>query len=127
MGNIRALVVEDEPVYKKFFGHLLSHSREVKIDPTYVGSAEEAIARIEEGERFDIIFVDYYLPGQNGCAVLDKARSLGIDAVIVCISSSTDYKFASELTELGADFYFSKRDLNNQGAFEEMLQTALTS
>jgi CheY-like chemotaxis protein len=127
MKHYRALVVEDEPVFRKFFSHLLSQSRNITIDPVHVGSAEEAIGLLEEGNRFDMIFLDYYLPEQNGCAVIQKARSLGVDAIIICISSNTDYKIALRLKELGADFYFSKLDLKNQAAFEGMLQTALAS
>ncbi len=126
MKRYRALVVEDEPVFRRYFAHLLSQCREFEIVPTHVDSAEQANELLERGERFDVLFVDYFLPGLNGSAVIEKARSLDTLTAIICISSNSDYKIALELMELGADHYISKVDLRTQAIFDSMMRSVMS-
>ncbi len=125
MKQYRALVIEDEPVFRRYFSHLLEHCREFEFAPTHVGTAEQANELLEKGERFDVLFVDYFLPGSNGSAVIEKARSLDGLTPIICISSNSDYKIALELMELGADYYISKVDLHSQAIFDRMMRSVM--
>ncbi len=127
MKSYRALVVEDEPVFRRYFLHLLSQFRDAEIVPTHVTSAEDANALLGKGERFDIIFLDYFLPGLDGSAVVRTARLLNDATAIICISSNTDYKIALELKDLGADYYISKVDLSNQEVFDRMMRDVLST
>ena len=64
----RLLVVDDEPIVCFSLQRLLSNEGEV----IAVTSAREALARIESGERFDVIFCDLMMPQMDGPAMYDE-------------------------------------------------------
>ncbi len=60
--NARILVVDDEPMITDLMQRILAAEHEVEV----FGSAREALARIAEGERFDVIFCDLMMPVMTG-------------------------------------------------------------
>ena len=62
MGEPRALVVDDEPLFRTQFTDLL-RERGVAVDP--VDSGEAAIGRVEES-AYDVVFLDLLLPKMSG-------------------------------------------------------------
>ena len=64
-GNI--LVVDDEPIICFTIERMLSTDHDV----TALTSAKEALARIEAGERFDVILCDVMMPEMDGAALYD--------------------------------------------------------
>jgi CheY-like chemotaxis protein len=57
----RILVVDDQPTLTRAIRRMLAHH-----DVTTAGSARDALARIEAGERFDVILSDLMMPEMNG-------------------------------------------------------------
>lgn len=58
---LRILVVDDDPLVLKMFGWMLKQHA-----ATLVGSADEALALIRCGERYDAVLCDLHMPGMNG-------------------------------------------------------------
>jgi CheY-like chemotaxis protein len=62
----RILVVDDRLEVARAIARMLTgHDTATETDP------RRAIARVEHGERFDIVLCDLYMPGMNGAEVSD--------------------------------------------------------
>lgn len=57
----KILVVDDQPMLAKAIRRMLSGH-----DVTVVGGAREAIAKLEAGDRYDVIISDLMMPGMTG-------------------------------------------------------------
>jgi CheY-like chemotaxis protein len=58
----RILVIDDEPSLSKALSRLLSDENEVVV----VGGAAAALARLEGGERYDVVLCDLMMPLMDG-------------------------------------------------------------
>lgn len=65
----RVLVVDDEPLLLEMMRRLL-HGSDVEVHT----DARAALARIDEGQRYDVIITDVMLPGMSGVALLEALR-----------------------------------------------------
>jgi PAS domain S-box-containing protein len=73
----RVLVIDDEPLVRKSLVRTLSKVHDV----TAVGSAAEALRRIDRGERWDAIFCDLMLPDVDGVSFYEALAARRSDAV----------------------------------------------
>ncbi len=71
----RILVVDDDTLVAKALSRLLAEHHEV----IALTSAGDALARLERGERFDLIFCDLMMPVTTGVEFHDRLRSLAPD------------------------------------------------
>ncbi|EYF00931.1 response regulator [Chondromyces apiculatus] len=63
LGGLRALIVDDNGSSQKI---LAQHAATWGMDTVVVGSGPEALALLEQGERFHVALVDAAMPGQSG-------------------------------------------------------------
>jgi PAS domain S-box-containing protein len=66
----RVLVIDDEPLVRKTIERSLLDQHDV----VCAASATEAVARIEAGERFDLVLCDLMMPEMTGMAVEARLR-----------------------------------------------------
>ena len=59
-------------------------------------------------DSFDLILLDYYLPGLTGLQVIERLRREKIDTPLVMITSSTDVRVAVETMKAGVADYIVK-------------------
>jgi PAS domain S-box-containing protein len=71
----RVLVVDDEPAILNIFRRSLE--REHQVFTCSTGS--EALALLERGERFDVLFVDLMMPSLNGDALYRRVVELDVE------------------------------------------------
>ncbi len=98
----RVLVVDDSPTIRSIVRKALLATR----FPFEVTEAEAGIAALKlvrEG-RFDIVFLDYNLPGLSGLATLSGLNREKRPVSVVMISSTQDATVAKQARELGAAF-----------------------
>jgi PAS domain S-box-containing protein len=69
------LVVDDEPAVARAVRRALSDEHEV----VTAGSADEALARIKAGERFDVILCDLMMPQTTGMDLFEDLARLAAD------------------------------------------------
>ncbi|WP_298830547.1 GAF domain-containing protein [uncultured Piscinibacter sp.] len=69
----RVLVVDDNATNRRVID--LQTARWGMV-PTSAASAEQALARIEAGERFDLAILDMHMPGMDGAALAVRLREL---------------------------------------------------
>lgn len=121
----KILIVEDEPAVALSFQHILKRSLEYNYVVTVVESAEEANDSIKKAGAYDVILLDYYLPGITGGEFLKNLRSRDHQTVVLVISASQDYRIVHDTFKLGADDYITKEELSNQYVLEKSILAGL--
>jgi CheY-like chemotaxis protein len=71
-------------------------------------SGFEAIERIKEGETFDIIFMDHYMPKMDGMEATKIIRSLGYTRPMIALTANALTGQAEMFMENGFDGFISK-------------------
>ncbi len=108
----RILTVDDSGLVrsalKRIFGETNAKLEEAK-------NGTQAIERISEISKFDLILLDLEMPDLNGIQVLEQIRRASQDVVVVMLTSSEDIKKAITTIREGADGYFQKQDLPLEG------------
>jgi CheY-like chemotaxis protein len=66
-------------------------------------SGGEAIDKINNGNAYDIIFMDYMMPQMNGVETVKHLRDMGYDAPIVALTADTATEKAEMFIENGFD------------------------
>jgi two-component system LytT family response regulator len=102
-GNLRVLIVDDEPLARQRLEDLLSQERGVEI----VGTADTGDAAIEAIRDWkpDLVFLDVQMPGKTG---LDVVREIGADAMPATIFVTAYDQHALKAFELAAVDYVVK-------------------
>ncbi len=107
--SIRLLHLEDSPVDAKLIEHRLAGAgiacSSVRVDSE--GAFEAALA---DG-TWDLILVDYNLPGYDGRAAVQLAQQRRADVPIIVVSGVLDEEEAVECLHLGAADYILKHRL----------------
>ena len=107
---LRALIVEDNPLFRKAFRTIL-HERLPSIVIEEAGSGEEALQKID-GAPPDLIFTDMRLAGMNG---LELAKKMKKDFPGIRIAMLTGYDFPEyrrAASQHGMDRFFVKDSLD---------------
>jgi DNA-binding NtrC family response regulator len=85
---------------------------EDSVDVSAVGGGEAGIhAAVEaesEGSPFDVVLLDYYMPGTGGVEVLSELNGRGVDARVIIMSGREPGEVAVEAMRLGAFDFISK-------------------
>lgn len=81
------------------------YRRERKLEIIHMAfrSPVELLAELERGARFDILFLDILMPGQNGIEAAAEIRNYDTNVKIVFLTSSPEY--AVQSYEVRAYFY----------------------
>ncbi|MCE0506444.1 MULTISPECIES: response regulator [unclassified Roseivivax] len=79
------------------------------IDVEQAASFEEACAKIETGGRYDLVLLDYKMPGMRGLDSLEKALTLdGRDQRVAIISGEASREIAEKALAMGAAGFVPK-------------------
>ena len=107
--SARILVVDDEPTTTKIISKVLSSEG---YDVQSYNSASEALAEFErgagDGDPYDLVLSDYYMPGMAGDELLQKIRKRDKYVAFVFLTANTDVQVAIELVKSGADDHIMK-------------------
>ena len=99
------LVVDDEEMVRLVAGEILRH---LGYEVDSASSGEEAVARIEAGERPDCLLLDVIMPGIGGAEALRRIRALAPEIPVVISSGFTDRVSSAALADDGAAAIISK-------------------
>lgn len=106
---IKVAFCDDDPNILKEMSTLIekySELRGLEIIYATFGSPLEMLEEIGKGMRWDILFLDVLMPGQNGIDVAKEIRQYDTDIKIVFLTSSAE--FAVESYTVSAYFYQMK-------------------
>ena len=99
----RILIVDDEVEITEILADLLSEDYEC----IKAGSAEDALARLSEGE-FQLVISDITMPGMSGLDMIPHVKELSPETVVVMISGMQTVESAIGALRLGAFDYLMK-------------------
>lgn len=103
----RFLVVDDHRLFLEGMRHLLSAlGDDVCVDLT--NSVESALAKIDQGQRYDLLLADISLPEMDGYTFIQSLNERGVVLPIVVVSSSSDIADIRRCLKLGASGYIHK-------------------
>jgi len=101
----KILVVDDEPSIRKYLSTLLEvDGYEVES----VASGQEAVEKIERGDRPDFIILDVLMPEVNGLETLKQLMRMDRSLNVVMLSCSNEVGTVVEAISLGAQDYLTK-------------------
>ena len=103
MADVRALIVDDEPLARQRIEDLLAHEQNVTIAGT-AATGPEAVDAIRKLKP-DLVFLDVQMPGMTGLQVVD---AIGAEAMPVTIFTTAYDKFALEAFDRAAVDYLVK-------------------
>ncbi|WP_246134507.1 LuxR C-terminal-related transcriptional regulator [Nitrospirillum amazonense] len=106
---MRVLVADDHPMYRDALELYLTRDWP-QASLTAVGSLEEldALAQQPEGQDFDLVVMDWQLPGGEGGAGMDRLDAAGIDAPVAVVTGHDDAAIAREALTRGACAFLPK-------------------
>ena len=121
---IRAAFCDDDvSALNEMLGFLDRYRRERnrEIVHTAFRSPLDLLAEIEQGARFDVLFLDILMPGQNGIEAAAEIR--GYDRNVKIIFLTTSAEFAVQSYEVEA-FFYQLKPLRWEG-FTRVMDSAL--
>jgi len=119
--SIKVLIVDDEKNIRTSLSGLL---QDEGYTPFSCESGEEALNLIKQN-NYDLAFLDVRLPGIDGLEVLEKARQIAPDLLLIMISGNADLSLAVKATKLGA-YNFLEKPLNPEKVLLEVNNVAQT-
>ena len=99
----RLLIVDDEVEVRSVLHDLLSESYQCG----QASSAEEALAKLREGE-YELVISDITMSGMSGLEMIPQVKAISPDTVIVMISGMQTIESAINALRLGAFDYLMK-------------------
>jgi len=102
---MHVLIADDHELLRDILGLWF---RQEKIEVTAAGDLESAMDIVETCEPFDLILLDYCMPGMNGLEGLARALRDGKGAKVALMSGNASRGIAEKAIEMGASGFMPK-------------------
>ena len=109
---LRLLVVDDDELDRLALRRCMQQSG-MALAADEATSGAEAL-RLTDGGAYDCILLDYYLPGEDGIALIAELRRAAPDTPVVIFTGRGDEDIAVELMKFGAADYLPKASLTGE-------------
>jgi sigma-B regulation protein RsbU (phosphoserine phosphatase) len=112
--KVSLLIVDDDPVFAAYAQQLVRSLRDsLPADCNWVDTAEKAIEELQT-TAYDLVLLDYHLPGANGLEFLKRIRELPseVQPAVIMLTASGNEAIAVEAMKRGALDYLTKADLD---------------
>ena len=107
MRSFRILLVEDDPAHAELAGRVLLREANVN-EVVRVESGQDCLERLANDCNFDLILLDYSLPGIDGLETLGEINKNGYDMPVIMVTGHGDEAVAAEAIKIGAYDYVVK-------------------
>jgi len=110
---VSLLIVDDDPVFAQFIRQMvLSLGGDFPCLPQVADSAEKAMEELRCG-AYELVLLDYNLPGANGLQMLDQIGQVASrHPAVIMLTGSGNETIAVEAMKRGARDYLCKADLD---------------
>lgn len=106
MGNIRVIIVDDQPVVRSGLKAFLSAMEGLEL-VAEAGSGEEALDTCAKVPH-DVILMDMVMPGMDGVATIAALRDRGVKSPAIALTSFVERDRVQSALKAGAISYLSK-------------------
>ncbi|MDR0723194.1 MAG: response regulator [Treponema sp.] len=108
--DLRILVVDDDVETLDYFESILeSFSLACDRAESGVEAVDRAKVREQEGRPYDLVFLDWKMPGMDGCETAREIkRSICGNPIIIMISSASQNEVSSALASIGVTRFLPK-------------------
>lgn len=120
-GKSHILIIEDSPDDFEFYARSLDQSKSV-FHFSHFASGEEALERLTKQSTYDLLLLDYNLPGINGLNFLQEAHTKNIDLACptILLTGHGSEHIAAKCLQLPICDYLSKDTLNKKILFDSV-------
>lgn len=101
--NTKVLIADDDPLMRTIIVVSLGEAAEV----VEAADGDEALSLLEQNE-FDLIFLDWDMPGANGLEVLQTIRARGCSMPIIMVTAEAKREQILKAIRAGASDYLIK-------------------
>jgi len=108
LGLKRVLTVDDSSLIRSALRGIFQDA-DIALEEARGGL--EALQKLEEIGKYDLILLDVLMPDLSGLEVLEQVRAKSNELVVVMLTSSDDLGTAIRAIRQGADGYLQKNDL----------------
>jgi len=110
--KIRLLMVDDNPMDVETVKIMLSRYGRAEFEFQSLQSTEKCVD-VLLSERFDLVLLDYNLPGEDGLAFLQRLRKYPGMPPAIMLTGDGGERVAAEAMRCGAYDYYPKRSINS--------------
>jgi DNA-binding NarL/FixJ family response regulator len=110
--SVRILLVEDNKDFAKLVEVFLRKHQPEHFEIVWKENGKDALAEIARGEEFDVILMDYFLPGQNGLEITRALHDQHVRTPVVFLTVNKDFDLAVEVMKLGVEDYLVKEEIS---------------
>ena len=103
-GNIRILIVDDEPIVRSSLEHWF---REEGCVVETAANGKDALAKLADAD-WDIFLLDIRMPGMDGLELQQRIRAAHPDAIIIVMTAYASVDTAIQAMKQGAHDYITK-------------------
>jgi signal transduction histidine kinase len=104
--SLKILIVDDDAVDRMAIERSL-HKTDLQFELREAENSESAV-HILESVAFDCVFLDYWLPDQDGLHLIKTLKRMGITVPLVVLTGQGDEQIAVDIMKAGASDYLSK-------------------
>jgi CheY-like chemotaxis protein len=109
---IRILLIEDNKEFSNLVQLFLQRYREGLFQVTWKDNGRNALAELEKDQAFDVILMDYFLPGMNGLEVTRELQNRQNQIPVIFLTVNKDFDLAVEVMKLGVEDYLVKEEIS---------------
>ena len=107
--KLKIILIDDSPTDREITGELLKSVEEFNIELEAAQTGMEGLEKIGKN-RFDLIILDYKMPGMTGLDFMNKLKQKKIDIPVIMATGEGDTKIAVEVMRTGAYDYIAKEE-----------------
>ncbi|MBI1805682.1 MAG: response regulator [Ignavibacteria bacterium] len=112
--KIRILLVEDNKDFAKLVQVYLQRFEKDRFEVTWKENYAETMAELKSHQNnFDIILMDYFLPGKNGLEITRELLEKRFRIPVVFLTVNKDFDLALDVMKLGVDDYLVKEEISS--------------
>lgn len=111
--KIHILLVEDNRDFAKLVQVYLQRFEKGRFEILWKENYDDTMKELEVNRNFDIILMDYFLPGKNGLEITKELLERKYRIPIVFLTVNKDFELALDVMKLGVDDYLVKEEISS--------------